>query len=411
MKKIFTVWAVLIVSNSLLGMERAPKQKKRVGKSTTNTRPLPIPSTEFFNLPPDVKREIQRWVFIDITHNRESLDLQPKEDTNIVYKPTERFYSNVFNKLDFENLTYYRSSSPTCFFLSRYFYWTPEGNQVALRKVVKSYFYDETLVSLATPLQNPADTQADGPNNTNDVLIAGTNQTYATNTIYYGLKQIPPVHDKTVKQMFWHIIAKQRLITMALSPTGSYAILGLDLHQKQILSWYRYNKERAPQLLTRTLLPGQLSQIAFITPNILAGLTTNKKFLTMWVDQQHQLKYKIHKFPFEIEKFALDSQNTDFLAFFFKATEKVEATESMGPMHPPCMITMDRPYGTVAVLSLKNRNSQGKCIFKVRKLDISLSNRIDLAFINGVVIASDGCKAINWKVPAALFSTFLAKKN
>ena len=187
----------------------------------------------------------------------------------------------------------------------------------------------------------------------------------------------------------WHN-TRPTIGNYGLSPLPAFAILGKEPNNCHILSWYTYNENRMSHLANRAKLPGPLTQVAFVGPRVILGLTIDKRLVSLWLDTQNQLKFQLHKTPFAVEKFAIDSQNSDLIAFTYQGTEKVEIAKNKhlcGAMHPPSLVTemKDEKYFAVAVSSLKMRDKKGKCPFKTKKLKRAAKT---LEFADGVVVVT-----------------------
>lgn len=358
----------------------------------------PYHQMQSFNLPPDVKREIQKKVLEDKTHEKNAL-VFPDEGRHCFttdLKPAN-IKSNTWNKLGAAN---------------RQYLWDQVTWQIALYKPGIKYDQDEIMFTLSTAALTPASVQTDGPNTTQDVLVAGNASNASRGTIRYYLKQITASHNKTVEHADWHIIPGQTLVTIALSPSRSFTILGQNYSRSQILSWYKYDTNRSVALANRSILPSLLTQIAFITPNVLLGLISSKQLITLWLDHDRNiLKFQLHKTPFAVERFAIDSQNPDFIAFTYYETKNEQVWDSFHDLLPS-MTMVSKRYFCLAVSSLKNRDKDGKCLYKSKIItEIPPTYAHSLEFMNGVIMVNHGHRANYWKIPAALFSTFFAKKN
>ena len=387
MKQIyFMITVTVMLSTALLAM--LPPQKKHI-----------------LNLPPDVKREIQRHVLQDPTHNKENLEFAQQKSFATALSG-EYTKSNTRNRLGAHNYDYL---------------WQTFPHQISLLKSHAIYPGDlsgEVQLCLSTPYCHRSTIQADGPNTTEDILIAGHFRKAGVPMIYYHLQQVPTCPNKTVQKLHSGFIPNQRLVTMALAHSKIFAIFGQDERiQKQILSWYRYDDKRLVNLVNRSALPGALLQIAFITPNVLLGLASNKRLITCWLNEKKLLQLQFHKMPFLVEQFAVDSQNPDFVAFSFFGIETKEYSHYPYATSKPPYVSLSHPYLGIAVCSLKNRNSHGACLFKTRKICPDRPPHT-LEFADGVIIIHYNLQTGSlpdertsfWKVPAALFSSFLIKK-
>lgn len=318
-------------------------------------------TSSFKKLPGDMKREIEKLV-----HKK-----QPEDKQLIVTKSVSTELTANYTKSIVWN-----KSIP---------------GQISLCRVGQRVH--ENLMCLSTQSLTQGSMQADGPNNANDVLIAGHSPNELRYTTYFLLKKLTESQNRTVQKFPYSTIPGQRLVTMALAASHGFAILGKTPTQAHNLSWYTYNENRLAHLASRTRLPGQLTQVAFITPRIILGLTTGKKLITLWLDVQKKLQFQLHKTPFAVEKFAIDSQNSGLISFIFKGIEKLEVIEQCPfGFRPPHKITVDRPYFAVAVSSLKIRDCNGKCHFKTKKLE-GIPKTLD--FADGVVIITHECSKHN----------------
>lgn len=202
--------------------------------------------------------------------------------------------------------------------------------------------------------------QGNGPNHTQDILIAGNTGTAWPPTISISFKHMGNNSSKVVQKPDYNLlIPEQRLILSALAPSRAFAILGCNTRDQFLLSWGSY-KNCIPRLINKSLLPGALRQMAFVSPGVLLAISPGKKLVTFWLDDKRQLRYQFHKTP-PIEKFAVNHEIPEFLAFTYEE-EKITYSKDSVPVGK-------RKYLIAAFCSLKNINN-GKCSFKTKTLSV-----------------------------------------
>ena len=152
----------------------------------------------------------------------------------------------------------------------------------------------------------------DGPNQDDVIVIAQeSDHPWPFSTQYY-LSYITPQSAQRKLPKNIHLnspLLNQRIKTIALAAHYKFAIVAKKTFQNaETLSLYCYDKNLNSKLVAQSELPSTILRISFVTKNVLLGVTGLGRLISLWFDAENKLRWKLHRCPYYIQSFALDSQ-------------------------------------------------------------------------------------------------------
>lgn len=194
---------------------------------------------------------------------------------------------------------------------SEFYKWSFTRHSDSLQIHLENPGRDDRMLCSFKVSSDEKKTECKGPNRDRVVAIAQeSGSSSKIPMVRYYLSRLNNSKDKTVRKPDYQSTDfPGHLKLIALAAQKRLALVtncANPQYKTDMLSIYEYDEKLTSRLLSQQVLPGTLSQVGFISKEVMLGITGDKKLISLWIDKKDKkIKYEMHKFKFPIVSFAL----------------------------------------------------------------------------------------------------------